>query len=47
MTTKSNPNSATFLNWKIYSKNGKTDLTDILVNENFIIKGNNYILIIK
>lgn len=41
MTTKSNPNSATFINWKRYLRKGQTDLTDLSVNDNFIIKGNN------
>ncbi len=41
MTTKSKPNSATFINWKRYHRNGQTNLTDISVNDNFLIKGNN------
>lgn len=41
MTTKSKPNSTSFINWQRYSKNGQTDLTDISFKDNFVIKGNN------
>lgn len=41
MTTKSIPNSNNFTNWKRYSKKGQIELTDISVNDNFILKGDN------
>ncbi len=41
MTTKSKANSATFINWKRYNKNGQIELTDFSSKDNFIIKGNN------
>lgn len=41
MNTNSKHNSATFINWKRYNKNGQIELTDFSSNDNFIIKGNN------
>lgn len=41
MTTKSKPNSTSFINWQRYNKDGQIELTDFSSKDNFVIKGNN------